>query len=67
MLSKKFASKEFSFIGNKLQQIARLLIDNKEDYRIEAAFIIGCLHTICHDHSKQFLKEHEQDNPNVDP
>lgn len=49
---------EFEFLRDKLKNIARLII-NKDD-QIEAAFMIGCLHSICHQHCADFYKKHKE-------
>jgi hypothetical protein len=56
---------EFEFLREKLTNIARLLIQNNTNDLIEASFMIGCLHTICHEHSADFNKKHKE-SQNVD-
>jgi hypothetical protein len=53
-MEKKSASYEFEFIKVKLEKIASLLHDNVVSSQIEAAFIVGCLHIICHQNSIDF-------------
>jgi hypothetical protein len=41
-------SSEFIFIRDKLEKIARLIVDGEPTNLREAAFMIGCLHNVCH-------------------
>ena len=50
----KKASNEFIFLRDKLKEIARSLMT--ENY-IEASFIIGCLHSVCHENALYFNDE----------
>jgi transposase len=45
-------SKEFEFLRCKLERIARLLVES--DSNTEAAFMIGCLHSVCIENIKRF-------------
>jgi hypothetical protein len=50
---------EFEFLRDNLKQIARLLIEN---HTIEAVFMIGCLHSICHQHALIITKKNRESN-----
>lgn len=50
----KTASEEFEFLRTKLESVARLLVKHSEADLIEAGFMIGCLHSICHQNSLDF-------------
>lgn len=43
---------EFEFLREKLKQAATLLM--REDCKTEVAFILGCLHSICHQHCAEY-------------
>ena len=47
-------SEEFIFIRDKLKRVASLLITSEKGDVIEAAFMIGTLHTVCHENSIRF-------------
>ena len=44
---KKNIHDEFMFVRERLQTIAKLLVDTNEKSIIEAAFMVGCLYYIC--------------------
>jgi hypothetical protein len=46
-MTHKKASDEFAFIRDKLRKTASLLVTGEKSDMIEAAFLIGCLHSIC--------------------
>jgi hypothetical protein len=56
---------EFEFLREKIKQISRLLINHNTGDLIEAAFMAGCLHSICHQHWDDFYKKHKE-SQNVD-
>lgn len=56
-MDRKFVSQEFSFIRDKLKDIARLMVNKEPEYLIEAAFLVGCLHAVCCQHAGNFSKE----------
>lgn len=47
-------SYEFEFIRDRLKHIAKLLIDNSVENKLEAMFAIGCLHTVCAENALKF-------------
>lgn len=55
---------EFEFLREKLKNIARAVIQNNQSDLIEAAFMIGCLHSICHQHCLDFHKKHKESTGN---
>jgi hypothetical protein len=55
----KKASDEFLFLRDKLEKIARMLIDGTPEMIREASFSVGCLHNICHDNITRFINEKE--------
>lgn len=56
-MDKKYVAGEFCFIRDKLKTIASLLTRKDTEYIIEAAFLVGCLHTICAEHAVNFNKK----------
>jgi len=48
MLDAEKVAKDFVFLREKLSEIAGAVTRNEN---IEAAFLIGCLHSICHQHA----------------
>ncbi len=50
---------EFNFMRQKLEKIARLLTQNDPSSIIEAAFMIGCLHTVCCENADRFASEED--------
>lgn len=54
----KTPTEEFEFIREKLQRIARLLVDGEKASIVEAAFMIGCLHSVCNENIDKF-KDYE--------
>jgi hypothetical protein len=48
MLDFEKLANEFVFLREKLREIAGLVIKNEH---LEASFLIGCLHSICHNHA----------------
>lgn len=58
---------EFEFLREKLKKIAGCLFHGTANPSelIEASFMVGCLHTICHEHCKSFHKKHKE-SQNVD-
>jgi hypothetical protein len=55
----KNKSLEFIFIRDKLKKIANLLSSDEVSCKLEAMFIIGCLHTICNEHIANCCEEEE--------
>jgi len=53
----KKASYEFEFLRDRLKKIAHLLL--KEEY-IEVSFMLGCLHSICHDNIDHFKEKNDE-------
>ena len=47
---------EFEFLREKLQKIAILLVSGESKNLSEAIFMVGCLHSICHQNHSN-LKE----------
>ncbi len=45
----KKAHEEFEFLRDKLKKIANLLLSRNPEDIIESAFMLGCLHSICHE------------------
>lgn len=63
MNPKHFAD-EFEFLRNKLEKIAALIIQKSYE---EATFMIGCLHSVCHNHYAGLSKLHNmmhEERPN---
>ncbi|CAB4133752.1 hypothetical protein UFOVP264_4 [uncultured Caudovirales phage] len=56
-MDKRFVSQEFAFVRDKLKDIARLIVYKDPEYLIEAAFLLGCLHSVCCQHAGNFSKE----------
>ena len=52
----KTPSSEFEFIKSKLEKVGRLLVSGNHSDHIEAAFLIGCLHTVCIQNIELFAK-----------
>lgn len=50
----KTPSDEFIFVRDKLEKIARLLVDGDTSNLREASFMIGCLHNVCHQNAITF-------------
>lgn len=48
------AKDEFIFLRDKLKKIAVLLCSDKLEDKMETAFLVGCLHSICHENSLKF-------------
>lgn len=48
MLDLEKVAQEFAFLREKLREIASFLAKNEP---AEAAFMTGCLHSICHNHA----------------
>ena len=53
----KTSSEEFMFLAQRLDKIARLLVDGNTGNITEAAFLIGCLHSICIQDSIEFQEK----------
>lgn len=51
---------EFEWIRDKLKKLAQLLTTQNQSDIIEASFIIGCLHSICHEHAEKIKKENKK-------
>lgn len=62
-MNNKEMSEEFIFIRDKLQRIAKHIVDNEF---IEATFTIGCLHSICHQHAENLKTKHPEKEENWD-
>jgi hypothetical protein len=54
---KKTASEEFVFMRDKLEKIARSLTLGEQCDLIEAAFMIGCLHSVCIQNALDFREK----------
>ena len=54
----KTPSSEFEFIRDKLERIARLLVNGDDSNVIEVSFMIGCLHSVCNENIDKF-KDYE--------
>lgn len=52
----KTPSAEFEFLMSKLVSIGKLLVVKDDHSIIEAAFMIGCLHSICDQNARDFSK-----------
>ena len=57
---------EFEFLRDRLKKIASNMCCGSQADLTEAAFNIGCLHSICHQHCVDFHKKHKEVN-NVAP
>jgi len=53
----KSVSEEFEFIRSKLEKIARLLTQMDPNSIVEASFMIGCLHNVCHENSLKYKED----------
>jgi hypothetical protein len=62
MIEKPNISKEFEFIRGKLEYIAKVLAKGDNNYLTEAAFLIGCLHSVCYYNSLTFKESNEDTN-----
>ena len=60
-MSNDHFSKEFLFLRDKLERIAKLLTSQERSDIIEASFMIGCLHNVCHQNA-MILKEDPPEN-----
>lgn len=58
----KTASSEFMFLRDKLQKISLLIVNNEINDTIEAAFMLGCLHTVCHENIALFADTPSQED-----
>lgn len=52
---------EFTFIREELKVIGILMVSGTESDKIEAAFKLGCLYNICHEHSIKFKKREKDE------
>ncbi len=50
---------EFEFLREKMKQAGQLLMHGSE-HAVEVAFMLGCLHSICHQHCADFHKKHRE-------
>lgn len=48
MIDMEKLAQEFSFLRDKLKEIASFVVKNELP---EATFMLGCLHSICHNHA----------------
>ena len=56
MTIEREVAEEFAIIRDRLEKVAILLIQNNEHSQIEAAFLVGCLQSICHENVVKFTE-----------
>jgi hypothetical protein len=54
-------SEEFEFIRIKLEKVGRALVNGEQADLIEAAFMVGCLHTVCC-HNVERFRDHKSND-----
>lgn len=54
MKPNNLATEEFTFVRDRLKKLAELLITLDSKNLMEAAFLVGCLHNVCHENSIKF-------------
>lgn len=73
MIDMEKLSQEFAFLRDKVKEIASFVMKNE---LTEANFLLGCLHSICHNHAvsignlvppKIVPVEDVKENPKVEP
>lgn len=57
LIMNKSPDDEFLLVRDKLKKIATLLVEGNPASTIEAAFLVGCLHNICHQNSILFTPD----------
>lgn len=57
MSDEKRLSEEFEFIRDRLEKMAKILVRGEKADLIEVGFLIGCLHSICHEHAQKLKAE----------
>jgi len=61
-MTPKQLSDEYLFLREKLEKIASLIAG---DCKVEAAFMLGCLHSVCHNHHIEWKNINDQLTPPI--
>jgi hypothetical protein len=59
-MNAKQLADEFKFLREKIEKVCTLMIQGSHS---EAAFMLGCLHSICHNHSLGWKHVNNMQNP----